>query len=414
MTFSAPDPRPTAPDRPTAADLPALGDIEPALLEDWFRTRYFDARTDISSSGAQNYTLGRLRAVLGIESGELDALMFRDSPSLGCDPLREAVAARYAPGRTERVMITHGSTEAIFLALSAIVRPGDEVVVLRPVYQSLSSVAAALGATLRVWELRPEDGFVPDVSRLRELTGPRTRAVVVNFPHNPTGTMPDEDGYRELLSHVDSLGCYLLWDAAFADLAYDRDPLPDPSAVLDRCVSFGTLSKSYGLPGLRIGWCLAPPEVLTAMVRLRDYVSISTSPLNELIATRVLQRADRVLRPLREQAVRNRALLTAWAAEHPGLVDLPVPRGGVSAFPLFPGVPDMTPVCERLLAEDGVLVVPGACFGHPGRLRIGFGGPTDELRDGLDAVVRAVEKTLAESPDRGTATGGAVPGTPMT
>ncbi|WP_406291517.1 capreomycidine synthase [Embleya sp. NBC_00896] len=377
-----------------AAPSQALGDIEPARLEDWFRTRYFDARIDVSSSGAQNYTLGRLRTMLGIETGELDTLMFRDSPSLGCEPLRAAVAARYAPGRLERVMVTHGSTEGIFLALSAILRPGDEVVVLRPVYQSLSSVATALGATLKVWELRPEDDFEPDISRLRDLVGPRTRAVLVNFPHNPTGAMPEPAAYQELLSLLESQGCYLLWDAAFGELVYDRAPLSDPGGFVDRCISFGTLSKAFGLPGLRIGWCIAPPDVLAAMVKLRDYVTISTSPLNELIATKVLERADRTLRPLREQAQRNRRVLMDWAADHSGLVFLPTPHGGVSSFPLFPDVPDMTGLCERLLEDDGVLVVPGQCFGHPNRLRIGFGGPTEELRDGLGAVTRAVTEAV--------------------
>jgi aspartate/methionine/tyrosine aminotransferase len=219
--------------------------------------------------------------------------------------------------------------------------------------------------------------------------------VLVNFPHNPTGAMPEPAAHQELLSLVESHGCHLLWDAAFAELVHERPPLPDPAASLDRCVSFGTLSKAFGLPGLRIGWCIAPPDVLAAMVKLRDYVTISTSPLNELIATRVMERADRTLRPLREQARRNRRVLMDWAARNSALVGLPTPHGGVSAFPLFPDVPDMTGLCERLLEDDGVLVVPGECFGHPNRLRIGFGGPTEELRAGLDAVARAVAEAVA-------------------
>jgi capreomycidine synthase len=373
-----------------AAAAQALGDIEPALLEDWFRTRYFDARIDISSSGMQNYSLGRLRAMLGIDVADLDRLPFRDSPSLGCEPLRAAIAARYAPTRPERVMVTHGSTEGIFLALSAVVRPGDEVVVLSPVYQSLSSVAAALGARLRVWRLSGEQDFEPDLAHLAALITPKTRAVVVNFPHNPTGAMPDLDGYHRLLAMVEQAGCYLFWDAAFGELVYERSPLPDPAGFLDRCVSFGTMSKAFGLPGLRIGWCVAPPDVLAAMVRLRDYVTISTSPLNELLATRVMERVDTVVGPLREQARFNRLLLTSWAAEHAGLVRLPLPHGGVSAFPAFPGVDDTVALCDKLLDEHGVLLVPGVCFGHPDRVRLGFGGPTQDLQDGLAAVAKAV------------------------
>jgi capreomycidine synthase len=370
---------------------PALGDIEPALLEDWFRTRYFDAKIDISSSGMQNYSLGQLRQMLDVPMSELDELPFRDSPTLGCEPLRAAIAARYAPTRAERVMVTHGSTEGIFLALSAVVRPGDEVIVLSPVYQSLSSVAAALGATLRVWELSPTDGFTPDLDRLVALMSPRTRAVVVNFPHNPTGAMLDPQGYARLLELVETAGCYLFWDAAFGELVYDWTPLPDPAAVIDKCVSFGTMSKAFGLPGLRIGWCIAPPDVLATMIKLRDYVTISTSPLNELLATRVMENVDTVVGPLREQARFNRLLLSAWAAEHPGLISLPLPQGGVSAFPALPPEVDTIALCDKLLDEHGVLLVPGLCFGHHDRVRLGFGGPTDQLQAGMEALAIAAD-----------------------
>lgn len=380
-------------DHPTRA----LGDIEPALLEDWFRTRYFDARIDISSSGMQNYSLGDLRSMLGIEVSELDRLAFRDSPSLGCEPLRAAISDRYAPTRPERVMVTHGSTEGIFLALSAVVRPGDEVIVLSPVYQSLSSVASALGATLRIWELSGQDDFEPDLDRLAALMTPRTRAVVVNFPHNPTGAMPDQAGYLRLLSLVENAGCYLFWDAAFGELVYDRAPLADPATLIDRCVSFGTMSKAFGLPGLRIGWCIAPPDVLEAMVKLRDYVTISTSPLNELLATRVMENVESVVGPLREQARFNRLLLTSWAADHTGLVGMPLPHGGVSAFPAFPALTDTVALCDKLLSDHGVLLVPGICFGHPDRVRLGFGGPHGELQEGLAAVAEVAAELSAET-----------------
>ncbi|MEZ0070330.1 capreomycidine synthase [Streptacidiphilus sp. MAP12-20] len=370
----------------------ALGDIEPALLEDWFRSRYFDAKIDISSSGMQNYSLGQLRGMLGVSMDELDGLPFRDSPTLGCEPLRAAIAARYAPTRSERVMVTHGSTEGIFLALSAVVRPGDEVVVLSPVYQSLSSVASALGATLRVWELSPAEDFTPDLDRLAGLITAKTRAVVVNFPHNPTGAMLDPQGYHRLLEMVEAAGCYLFWDAAFGELVYDFTPLPDPAAIMEKCVSFGTMSKAFGLPGLRIGWCIAPPDVLATMVKLRDYVTISTSPLNELLATRVMENVDTVVGPLREQARFNRLLLSTWAADHPDLISLPLPHGGVSAFPALPRGVDTISLCDKLLDEHGVLLVPGLCFGHPDRVRLGFGGGTDELQAGLEAVAIAASE----------------------
>ncbi|WNI21500.1 capreomycidine synthase [Streptomyces sp. ITFR-16] len=383
----------------------SLGDISAAPLEDWLRERYFAASIDISSSGVLNYTLGELRALLGLETSELDDVIFRDSPSTGCEELRETVAARFAPGRAGEVMVTHGSTEGIFLALSALLRPGDEVVVLDPVYHALSAVAEAAGARLRVWELREEDDFRPDLDLLERQLTPRTRAVVVNFPHNPTGACLDAAGRRRLAGMLARHDCHLFWDAAFGELIHDGPAVTAPTEAeglpQDRVVLTGTLSKAYGLPGIRVGWCVAEARLLTEMVRIRDYTTISTSPLNELLALRVLRDADRVLLPRLDLARKNRAALLEWAAVHDGLVTCPVPVGGVSAFPRFPGVPDVTDACESLLRHHGVLVVPGRCFGRPDRMRIGFGGDAEEFTAGLERVAQVLGDASLTVPVQG-------------
>lgn len=358
-----------------------------APLEDWLRERYFLADTDISSSGVHNYTLGDLRALdPALGDGALDRLMFRDGPSLGDERLRAAVAARVRPGPGHVVMTTHGSSEALFLALNALVRPGDEVIVPDPGYHALTGPAAAAGAVLRPWHLRPENGFVPDPADLRAVLTDRTRLVVVNFPHNPTGTTLDAAGRAEVLELVADSRATLLWDGAFTDLVYDGEPLPDPSRDLDRGLSFGTLSKAYGLPGLRVGWCVLPAALAPELVRMRDYLTLSLSPLTELLAAVAVEHADELIGPRLAEARRNRALLLEWAEASDGLVDCPPPLGGVTAFPRLTGHRDTTALCRRLLDERGVLTVPGHCFGHPDRMRIGFSCSPDELRRGLDAI----------------------------
>ncbi|QES47489.1 capreomycidine synthase [Streptomyces venezuelae] len=359
-----------------------------APLEDWLRERYFQAETDISSSGVHNYRLGDLRALDPdlLDPAELDRLMFRDGPSLGDERLRTAVAARVRPGPGHVVMTTHGSSEALFLAFTALVSPGDEVVVPGPAYHSLSALAAAAGAVLRTWPLRPENGFVPDPADLRAVLSERTRLVVVNFPHNPTGACVDPRGRAELLDLVAGSRATLLWDGAFTDLVYDHPPLADPTRDLDRSLSFGTLSKAYGLPGLRVGWCVVPRELVPALVRTRDYLTLSLSPLAERLATVAVEHADTLIAPRLAEARRNRELLLAWAAASGGAVECPAPRGGVTAFPRFTGHEDTTGLCERLLSRHGVLAVPGRVFGHPDRMRIGFSCPPEELERGLAAI----------------------------
>jgi capreomycidine synthase len=368
-----------------------LARISPSSLECWLRTRYFTAEIDISSSGVETYSLGALRRVIDLPFAELDAVAFRDSPSLGSDPLRRAIARRFASD-PENVMVTHGSTEGLLLAFTTLVRPGDEVIVPRPGYQSLYSIAESIGATLRAWELDPEQGFQPDLNRLRELLSNRTRAVVVNFPHNPTGITLGSSAYTSLLEIVATSGSFLLWDGAFAELVYGSPSLPDPGGRHGRFLSFGTLSKAYGLPGLRVGWCIGPSEVLERMVELRDYVTLNTSPLTECIATRVLERGDDLVGPRLAQARRNRELLGQWAAQNAEQVEIRLPDGGVSAFPRFRHYPSMDQICAELASVHGVLVVPGGCFGHADRIRIGIGGPTAELAEGLRVVADVMSR----------------------
>ncbi|MFI6512054.1 capreomycidine synthase [Streptosporangium sp. NPDC050855] len=359
-----------------------------APLENWLRERYFQAKIDISSSGVHNYTFGELRALdpalLG--TAELDRLMFRDGPSLGDERLRAAVAARVRPGPGHVVMTTHGSSEALFLAFTALVSPGDEVVVTMPAYHSLSALATAAGAVLRPWPLRPENDFVPDLADLRAVLGGRTRLVVVNFPHNPSGSCLDPQGRADLLDLVAGSGATLMWDGAFTDLVYDHPPLADPSRDLDRVLSFGTLSKAYGLPGLRVGWCVVPRGLAHELVRIRDYLTLSLSPLTERIATVAVEHADALIAPRLAEARGNRELLLQWVAASEGGIECPVTRGGVTAFPRFNAHPDVTGTCERLLSEHGVLVVPGQVFGYADRMRIGFSCPRAQLEHGLAAL----------------------------
>jgi capreomycidine synthase len=358
-------------------------EIAPALLEYWMRQYYFDTDIDIGSSGVESYSMADLRRILGLDQSDLDRIVFNDSQTLGGRGLREAIGARWANHGSDRVMATHGSSEGIFLAMSALLRAGDEVIAVSPCYQQLFSIAESRGCKLKHWNLDFERGFVSDLEQLRSLITSRTRMLIVNFPHNPTGASLTPDQQRELVEIVADAGSYLLWDGAFAEMTYDLPPLPDPGAWYDRAITLGTLSKGYGLPGLRVGWCLAAPEVLEKFVHLRDYVTLHLSPLIELIAERAVRNAHLLLRIRMEQARANLAALASWIDCHREFVDWVRPQGGVCAFLRMPGSVDVEAFCHRLAQEYRVLLVPGTRFSRPGFVRLGFGGSGDTFGEGL-------------------------------
>lgn len=366
-------------------------EIAPALLEDWLRDYYFNCEIDISCSGVENLTFEQLRKLIGLSQQELDAVVFNDSPSCGSPRLRRAIAERWGDGDPARVMATHGSSEALFLIMNTLLRPGDEVVVLDPCYHSLNNLAESTGCRLKTWRLDFGRKFVPDVDEVKRLISPQTRMVVVNFPHNPTGATLTAEQQAELVEAVASVGAYLVWDAAFGELTYDAPPLADPGTMYERTITIGTLSKAYGLPGLRVGWCLSSPELLARFVNLRDYTTLYLSPLVETIAERAVENGDLILQPRLEQARRNLALLERWVEEHEGLVEWARPRGGVTTFLRFPLIDDVEAFCHRLMQSHRVLVVPGSCFKSPDYVRLGFGGPTSELVEGLSRLSKLLK-----------------------
>jgi capreomycidine synthase len=377
----------TRPERPMG--------LPPALLEHWMRDYYFAVDHDIGSSGVEEWSFRDLRRIVGMELEELDELAFHDSQTLGGPDVRRTVAERFADGDVQRVMVTHGSTEANFLAMHALLAPGDTVLTVDPCYQQLHSIAEAIGCRIRHWPLRAANRFHPDLDELPRLLTGDVRMVVVNFPHNPTGATLSPEEQDELLRRVAAAGSYLLWDGAFSELTHDAPPLPEPSGRYERAVSLGTVSKAYGLPGLRVGWCLAAPEILARMVELRDYVTLHLSPLVELIAERALRYGDEIVSRRLAQAAVGLERVRAWSAARPHQVEWVEPRGGVTCFPGLPTVPDVEALCHRLGREERVLLVPGACFGHPQRVRLGFGGRPECLEAGLERLGALLDREPA-------------------
>jgi aspartate/methionine/tyrosine aminotransferase len=279
--------------------------IAPAHLERWMRKYYFDTDIDLGSSGMESFLMSEICSLVGLKFEELGKVVFNDSQTLGGSGLREAMANRWTGGDCGKVMATQGSSEAIFLVMNALLNADDEVVVLEPAYQQLYAIVESIGCRVKHWQLRFEHGFTPNLEELAGLLNPKTRMVIVNFPHNPTGASVSANDQARLIEIVAKTGAYLVWDAAFADLVYDEPRLPDPILLYERTVTLGTLSKAYGLAGLRVGWCLAAPDVLERCVYLRDYTTLYLSPLVELIAQRVIENADAILAIQLKQVKRN-------------------------------------------------------------------------------------------------------------
>ena len=359
-------------------------DLPTAYLEKWMRNYYFDTKFDIGSSGVEPYTFEQVRKLLNISVEDLDKISFHDSETLGNRELRKTIIEQSGYGDPDWIMVTHGSSESIYLTMMTLLKSGDDVIVLEPCYQQLSAIAAAMGCNIHNWTLKFEEGFRPNFDDLKKLITPKTKMIVVNFPHNPTGISITEEEQQTLIALTASVDAYLVWDAAFATLAYDSFQLPDPIQFYNKSLSLGTLSKAYGLPGLRVGWSLASPSVLENFTNYRDYTTLHLSPLVEFIATKAIANSLKLISPRLEVARANLDYLESWMEAYSEYVEWVRPTGGVTAFVKFLHLTDTEDLCRNLATQHEVLLVPGSCFGFPKFVRLGYGGNNKEFKQGLD------------------------------
>jgi aspartate/methionine/tyrosine aminotransferase len=355
-------------------------------LERYFARWEFAVRHVLCASDVEALTLRETLALADDETRALwDSLALGYGESAGLPLLREAIAATYEGVRPDEVLVATGAEEAIFLAFLALAGPGDHVVVACPAYQSLFEVARAAGAEVTLLPLDESRGWSLDADDVRRALRPSTRAVVVNFPHSPTGGTVERDAFEAIVQLVEGRGATLFSDEVYRRLEHgDRAPLPQAVELGERTVSLGVMSKSYGLPGLRVGWIATHDDALRRRVAaLRDYTTICGSVPSELLAVMALRARDAVLARNRAIIGGNLRLLHDFMGRWEGRLAWVPPRGSSVAFPrLLRG--DAERFCASLVEREGVLLLPGALFGMAGgHFRIGYG-----RRDFGEALVR--------------------------
>lgn len=364
-------------------------------LERYFAPREFAAKHNLSASDCEAWTIADLLKLDGATPGGLVDLSLGYTHTAGAPRLRASIARLYGPSVTDDCVIVHsGGEEGVFTFMCGVLGRGDHVVVHYPTYQSLHEIPKALGCDVSLWSANEADGWRLDLEVLRDLLNTRTRAIVVNFPHNPTGSLMARSEWDELVELARSHGLILFADEAYRGLEYDdADRLPTACDSYECGVSLGLLSKGYGLPGLRIGWIATRDPTIRANVQgVRDYTTICASAPSEFLADIALRHSGRLLSVARERILNNLRLLDEFFAKHVDRFDWMKPAAGPVGFPRLAGVEPVDAFCQRALDEAGILLLPGTVFFSPTRrFRIGFGREgvkTQRALERLDAFLR--------------------------
>ena len=351
--------------------------IEDFALERFFARYEFAVKHLLCASDVEGWPMADLLALADAESLALwHGLRLGYTEAPGHPLLRAEIASLYETIAPDEVLVFSGAEEAIFVLANVLLGPGDHAIVVWPAYQSLHEVARATGADVTLHELRAADGWAIDLDALRRQVTPRTRLIVLNVPHNPTGALPDAATYRAVADIAADAGATLLSDEVYRFLEVDpADRLPAGADVGPHGVSLGVMSKSFALAGLRIGWLAThDARLLNAAARFKDYTTICASAPAEVLSLIALRARDAVLARSRSITGANLALLDGFFERQAEHITWVRPRGGSIGFPELRAHVPIDRFAEDLLEAEGVLIAPGDVFGHPGNhFRIGFG-----------------------------------------
>ena len=342
---------------------------------EWVKTR-LRARYEIGGSG-----------IIPVHIGELpearDALEINDFNLYGYRPLIRALADRYEVS-PDQVVTAPGTSMANYLAIAATVGAGDEVLVEHPAYEPLLDIPELLGATVR----RVERRFHIDMESLTDQLTPRTKLIILSNPHNPSGILELPEVLREIGRLAAQVGAYVLVDEVYMDFLFQGRPRTAVHLGSNFLVTC-SLTKVYGLDGLRCGWVLGPADVVKAMWRLQDFFGVNGVIPGETTSVVAFQHLERFQKRSQAILAANRPLVDRFMAANQAALDWAPPDAGPVCFPRLRSGP-ADDFCARLRAEYDVGVIPGRFFEMPDHFRIGFGGPTEDLRAGLERLSQAL------------------------
>jgi aspartate/methionine/tyrosine aminotransferase len=371
--------------------------IETFALERWMTTWELSVTHDITESGIAPMSIEELLRVTEIDDPETFVKDLLSHPQLysearGTEALRDIIAGTFTSASSDDVLVTTGAIEANFLVYNALLGVGDHVVVTTPCYQQLISIPRALGADVSEWKVTPQSGFTFDVDDLDSLVTNRTRLIVINSPHNPTGALLSRGDLERIAEIADRVGAWVLSDEAYRWIIHpDGVELPGPFRdIYPKSVSISTMSKFFGLPGLRLGWMVGTAELAARCWELRDYVSLSPAWLSDRFAQIAVANYKKIQRRNLTILEKNLGKAREWFSTNEDIVSWHEPRAGLLAMMKVHDVEDTDDLSEQLAASVGVMLAPGSAFDLPEYLRIGIGQRPDIFAEALDLTANAI------------------------
>jgi aspartate/methionine/tyrosine aminotransferase len=346
-------------------------------LEEFWKKYEFSTPYLLCPSDAETWSLSEILDLADLESKKLwDTLRLGYTEVPGLPLLREEIARLYSKLNHEQVLIFAGAEEAIYCAMQTLLKPTDHAIVIKPCYQSLEAVPQAIGAEITAIWLDPKQKWKLNIKDVQNAFRPNTKLLILNYPHNPTGTILDHQTFEAIIRLAREYQCYIFCDEMYRLLEIDEaDRLPSIADAYEKGISHFGMTKSFGLAGLRIAWLgCQERNLLESIASYKLYTSICSSALSEVIALMALRAKETILHRNRQIVKKNLGILDQFIERQAPRVSWVRPQSGTIAFLelLLPTPADQ--FNEQLVQSQGVLIMPGNIFDFPGNFfRIGFG-----------------------------------------
>ncbi|PIH05961.1 aminotransferase [Clostridium combesii] len=361
--------------------------IKTFKVEQWMNQYENDAIYNLAETCIDSLTLRELLNLAGKDFEEymisLGDIRMTYSHIYGSPSLLKGIASLFQDVKEEQIIPTHGAIGANHQVLITLLEPGDSMVSVAPTYQQHYSIPESINAEVNILDLLPENNFLPDLQELKKMVNSNTKLITINNPNNPSGSLIPVELLKQIADIAKSVDAYVLSDEVYRGISEDGSYMPSIVDFYEKGISVGSMSKTFSLAGLRLGWIVSKDEKIINLCKgRRDYDTISCGVLDDIFASLALENKDAILERNRKIVMTNRDLLHQWVISEPR-VSYVKPVAGNTALIYYDVDMHSYEFCEKLLKETGVFYTPGECFDLDYCFRIGYAFDSKTLMKGL-------------------------------
>ncbi|EMO41424.1 aminotransferase, class I/II [Leptospira noguchii serovar Autumnalis str. ZUN142] len=344
------------------------------------------APCNLGESGIRNITLGELLSNLNLSVDVLNSISLEDSPNRGDFTLRNEIAKLYPGLDADRILVTTGTGEALYILFHILCKKDSVVSYFSPAFQALYEIPKMIGTRLEAISLLEnlDKNSSLSVNLIHQLFQKGKDLVVFNHPHNPSGLSLDRNSIETIRQAAHLHKGWILFDEHYRFLDFQNDLSWTGAGLTEHTVSTGSITKCFGVMGLRIGWMTGPKELIEKARSFKDYLTHTVSPISEFLTLQILQNRTRLVGPIKTSILKNILFFESIWKQLPGLQHFTKPGGGVVSFVKLKKNIDSSHYADLLLDQCGVFVLPGHDFECEGWIRIGFGETNERFQAGVE------------------------------